>query len=153
MWLNQYGELRHLMHDLSESVGAKYLILLFLFSVEVSSMIGTIWEAMRDGMTWSSTSFFLLAYVANATVVLLSTFSAAYIPVVCGHYIGPKLAMLVAVQDEVPKFGALSQAFLLAPIRLHVGNFELSPEYSSALMFWFVGLMLACAGLVSPGSE
>ena len=92
-------------------------------------------------------------YVANASTLLVSTFTASYIIVLCNHTIGPKLAILAALKTEVRQFAALSQAFLLAPVRLHVGNFELSSEYANGLTLWFVGLLLATVGLVAPGGE
>jgi hypothetical protein len=41
--------------------------------------------------------------------------------------------------------------FLLAALRIHVGNFEVTPEYSNALTLWFLALLLYVFGLKAPG--
>mmetsp|Transcript_10784 Transcript_10784/g.25715 ORF Transcript_10784/g.25715 Transcript_10784/m.25715 type:complete len:239 (+) Transcript_10784:793-1509(+) len=74
----------------------------------------------------------------------------------CYHHIGPKLAVLaVRCHDHAPRFQVLATTFMHAPVKIHVGIFEVSAEYASAIGLWFLGLFLVVFGLTvrMPGAE
>ena len=73
----------------------------------------------------------------------------AYLVVQCQHHCGPKLSLLAA--RGYPEVHELALTFLLAPVKLHVGTFEVSPEYSNFVSVWFIGLFFYVFGIKIPG--
>ena len=95
----------------------------------------------------------LLAFTSNAIMIVGALYSTAFMVTQCAHHIGPNVAILAARFTDVPQLSIMSMMFLQAPIRLHVGNFEVSPEYANAIAMWFIGLFLVVFGIKIPGAE
>lgn len=152
-WLQGYRSTRHDLHHLGKSFGRRFLVISFLWIVEVSSMVLVIFDEMSARMTVKQISLFLLIWCANCLAIILVLFNMAYIHTLCSHHIGPKLSMLAMRHAQYPEYSALASTFLLAPIRLHVGNFEVGSEYANAITLWLFSLLLLIFGLKGPGAE
>lgn len=76
-------------------------------------------------------------------------YSIAYLVVQCQHHVGPKLSLLAA--RGLPETRELALTFLLAPVKFHVGTFEVSPEYSNFVSIWLIGLFFYTLGIKIPG--
>jgi hypothetical protein len=155
-WLQAYQSIRHDMHGISESYGTRMLFVLLLFVIETSATIGSVWESIGESFDKVEVALMMTIFVANSSLLVVTFFSYAYIVTQCVHHIGPKLSMLAAArsgENQNQNLFMLAHTFLLAPIRLHVGNFEVSPEYANAMSFWFLGLFLVVFGLHMPGVE
>lgn len=150
-WTNDYRKIRQDVHHVSHYFGGIMLIGLFLFVLDTTTMVAVLWENLGPTMSQKSEFALLLSFSSNAVMIMAAMYSTAFMVTKCNHYIGPKIAMLAA--STRPQLSSVSTLFLHAPIRLHVGNFELSPEYANAISLWFVGLFLLVFGLKIPGSE
>ena len=98
------------------------------------------------------TTALLLTYSTNSIMICMSFYSIAYLIMQCSHHVGPKLAILaVRCHDQAPRYQVLASTFLHAPIKVHVGIFEVTPEYASFIGLWFLALFLVVFGLKMPG--
>jgi len=154
-WLESYRSIRHDLHIVSETFGPRMLLGLFLFLVDVTSMVLVGFEQLIKDITSASSHkvapFFLQMYIPNAAMLVVTLFNMAYTQTECIQYIGPKLSMLVVRRPNRWQYSSLACMFLLAALRIHVGNFEVTPEYSNALTLWFLALLLYVFGLKAPG--
>ena len=153
-WTQRYRAIRKDVHEVSEHFGVPMMLGLFLLVCETTSMIGTLWEEVGLSFGARETTALLLCFSTNAIMVCSAFYSMAYLITECSHHIGPKLAVLaVRCHDQSPRYQVLASAFLHAPIKIHVGVFEVAPEYASAIGLWFFGLFLVVFGLKMPGAE
>ena len=113
-----------------------------------------LWEEVGDTLGVQGTTALLLTFCTNAIMICSAFYSMAYLILECSHHIGPKLAVLaVRCHDQSPRYQVLASAFMHAPIKIHIGVFEIAPEYASAIGLWFLGLFLVVFGLKMPGGE
>lgn len=152
-WTQAYSMIRHDAHTVSDKFGTIMIVGLFVFIVDTTSLIALVWEELGPDMAISDVIALLLGYSSNAVVLVLTYYSIAFLVTKCEHYIGPSLAILSSQNANVPQLLAVTNMFLHAPIRIHVGNFEVGPEHANAVALWFVGLFLVVFGLKMPGVE
>ena len=149
-WLDAYQSIRADLHTVSENFGPRMVVGLFLFVVDNSSIIGTVYDELEDRLTSWETLYVLLLYASSALMLIITTSTLAYTTTECVQNIGPKLSVLAMRRTQNPQYMALANMFLLAPIRLSVGNFAFSPDISNTLALWFTSLFLLVLGLKAP---
>ena len=152
-WLQGYRSTRYDFHQVGQTFGWQFLLAMFLFIVNLTSMVLVCFETLKSSLSMIDLGFFLLSYSSSAIVMVSLLFNMAYIQTACACHIGPKLSMLAMRHAEFPEYSALASTFLLAPIRFHVGNFHMSSEYANAITLWFFSLFLLVFGLRAPGLE
>lgn len=163
-WMAAYRRIRHNMHVLSERFGPIMFLGIFFFLVDTSTVITSILvsgeghaddEGGDQEMEVLDVLAVLAAFGSNATMLILTTFTLGFTVTECQHYVGPKLSMLAMTMPDtiVHRTHALASTFILAPVRMHVGNFEFSPEYANFVALWFLALLLLALGYTAPGSE
>ena len=150
-WGEDYQSIRFDVVNMSEHFGPRMLLGLFLFVLDSTSVIAVAWEALEESLSVGEIFCMLISFVSNVLVITAAFYSMAFLVTECAHHIGPALSMLSVKYPGVPEVQSLATSFLLAPIRVHVGNFEVSPEYSNAIVLWFIGLFLLVFGLKAPG--
>jgi hypothetical protein len=151
-WTQQYRVLRQHVHDVSHYFGFRMVSALFIFTLDATTLIAVVWEDLGPELGVKAVTAMLLSFCSNAFMITGAFYCAAYIVVECSHHIGPKLAILaVRLHSECPQLQVLASAFLHAPAKIHVGVFEVAPEYASAVGMWFLGLFLVVFGLKIPG--
>lgn len=153
-WVQQFQELRDDMQLLSNHLGVRMAVGITMFVVEASNMILNVWEAVGSTLTRQQTVLLLLMYAANATMLIMTTFQAAYTVTLCTERIGPSIALLSLrtphSPDRAAELNVLAQTCMQAPIRLRVGNFHITGDYANALTAWFFGLFLVVFGMKLP---
>ena len=153
-WAQQFQELRDDMQMLSNHFGLRMAIGITMFVVEASNMIINVWEAVGSNMTRQQTVLLLLMYAANAAMLIMTTFQAAYTVTLCTERIGPSIALLslrtIHSPDRAAELNVMAQTCMQAPIRLRVGNFHITGDYANALTAWFFGLFLVVFGMKLP---
>ena len=152
-WLEAYRSIRHDIHELSETFGPRMLAALFLMILEFTATITFSYEEMKDEFTGFFLFCLLASFGANATMISMVFFNMAFPVTRCSHHIGPKLSMIATKRSDNPQYQQLATTFLLAPVRVHVGNFEVSPEHANGVTAWFAALFLLVFGLTMPGLE
>ena len=153
-WTREYRVIRKHVHSISDAFGLRMLIGLFSFTVDTTTMISNLWEELGPSMAATNVLALLLSFCSNSIMITAAFYSSAYLVTECSHHIGPKLAILaVRLHGEAPQFQVLASAFLHAPVKIHVGVFEVAPEYANAIGMWFLGLFLVVFGLKIPGAE
>jgi len=153
-WTQQFQELRDDMQMLSNHFGVRMAIGITMFVVEASNMILNVWEAVGSTLTRQQIVLLLLMYAANAAILIMATFQAAYTVTLCTERIGPSIALLslrtTHSPDRAAELNVLAQTCMQAPIRLRVGNFHITGDYANALTAWFFGLFLVVFGMKLP---
>jgi hypothetical protein len=152
-WLEAYRSIRHDIHEISENFGPRMLAALFFLILEVTASITVTWEEMKDEFSGYDLFCLLASYGSNITMIIMAFFTMAFPVTRCSHHIGPKLSMLATKRSDNAQYQQLATTFLLAPVRIHVGNFEVSPEYANGITAWFAALFLLVFGLTMPGME
>lgn len=152
-WLEAYRSIRHDIHELSETFGPRMLAALFFMILEFTTTITFMYEEMKDEFTGFFLFCLLASFGANATMISMVFFNMAFPVTRCSHHIGPKLSMIATKRSDNPQYQQLATTFLLAPVRVHVGNFEVSPEHANGVTAWFAALFLLVFGLTMPGLE
>ena len=154
VWTEEYCLIRNVVHDFSENFGSQMLFGLFLFLCETTNMITFLWEEAGDKLGFRDMVALMLCFAVNAFLICAVFYSMAFLVVESSHHIGPKIIILaVRFEGETTGYQALALAFLHAPPKVHVGVFEVAPEYATAVFLWFLGLFLLVFGLKMPGAE
>ena len=153
-WVQHFQELRDDMQILSNHFGVRLAVGITMFVVEASNMILNVWEAIGSTLTRQQTILLLLMYAANAAMLIMVTFQAAYTVTLCTERIGPSIALLslrtAHSPDRAAELNVLAQTCMQAPIRLRAGNFHITADYANALTAWFFGLFLLVFGMKLP---
>jgi hypothetical protein len=130
---------------------------LTMFVVETSNLILSVWSSVGSTLTATQTVCLLLTYMANAVVLMLTVFYAAHTATLCAQSIAPRLAVLSLRTNnddngnaQHSSLAVLAQAFVQMPIRLQMGNFNVTSEYANALTAWLFGLFLVVFGMKLP---
>eukprot|EP00529_Nitzschia_sp_RCC80_P028094 CAMPEP_0113505066 /NCGR_PEP_ID=MMETSP0014_2-20120614/35094_1 /TAXON_ID=2857 /ORGANISM="Nitzschia sp." /LENGTH=268 /DNA_ID=CAMNT_0000400305 /DNA_START=437 /DNA_END=1243 /DNA_ORIENTATION=- /assembly_acc=CAM_ASM_000159 len=155
-WTQSYRMIRRDVHEISEHFGVPMLAGMLLFTCETTSMVAALWEEVGQEIGTRGVTSILMCFATNAIMICAAMYSMAYLILECYHHIGPKLAVLaVRCHDHAPRFQVLATTFMHAPVKIHVGIFEVSAEYASAIGLWFLGLFLVVFGLTvrMPGAE
>lgn len=148
-WSREYGCIRRHVHDIAHAMGRRLLVSVLLFVCEATSQLG-MWEHYHKQVSWKASMSLVGCYTSNAIVLTTMLLSMASLVTACAHQIGPALAQL-AVRHANVRMQCLATTFLQAPIKLHVGLFEVGPEYANAIALWFLALFLVVFGLKMPG--
>lgn len=160
-WKRGYESIRHDFHQTCHRFGTRMLLVAFLFLVDTTSMILTFYEQLEENLTAFAVTCLLVSYTANSIVISTTLSNYAYIQTKSQIHIGSKLNLISMSEQPqqhdtttpVVRIDRLATGFMLAPVRFHLGNFELGPEYANATAVWFVGLFLYVFGLKAPGVE
>mmetsp|Transcript_29332 Transcript_29332/g.59458 ORF Transcript_29332/g.59458 Transcript_29332/m.59458 type:complete len:428 (+) Transcript_29332:139-1422(+) len=152
-WTESYRSIRQDVHNISQSFGVIMLAGLFLFTLDTTSMIALLWESLGRTMAPRDVIGLLLSFTSNAAMITAALYSTAFVVTACVHHIGPKIVILAARHEDMRQLPSVAAMFLHAPVRIHVGNFEVSPEYANGVAIWFLGLFLVVFGIKIPGAE
>ena len=148
-WSTEYTDIRHHLHDISLAMGRRLLLALLFYICEVSTQLAG-FHALEDELPIAKAANVFMFDFANTVMLVTTLFSIASIVTKCAHRIGPKVAVLAIRHPGVP-MQCLSMALMQAPVKFHVGMFEIGPEYAMATALWFFALILLVFGYSMPG--
>ena len=172
-WLRTYHDVRHDLHSIADSkYGLIYIIAVAMFVVDTSGIILTAYNELSKkddennehendedhnededdtNNTKSNLFFFIGVFIPNACMLIMTVHTISYIPTLCQVFIGPKLSMLSTIYPNCVEYTRLATTYMVAPIKFHVGNLEISSEYSNGLSIMFLGIFLFVFGITLPG--
>jgi hypothetical protein len=156
-WSDAYTSVSQDIGTLSERFSVRMVLAVFLFFVATTNIISSVWEDRGEKLSEYQTILVLALYVPNAAMILLSISPMSFPYTMCTQDIGQKLVALAMRIEEVGQTPAakkfcplLANAFLLAPVELICGNFELAPSVSNAIAGVLIALFLLVLGYKSP---
>jgi len=157
-WSESYYRLGEDMGLLSKRFGTRMILVIFLYLLQTGNLISSVWQSTGTQWTTIQTGLILFGvYVPNAAMLVMAVSSACYPVTICTQRIGPNLVVL-AVRDHAVADGrtthqisqVLANAFLLAPIEMLVGNFEVLPNVANTVTGVLVALFLLVLGYNVP---
>jgi hypothetical protein len=157
-WSDTYTFIWQDIGLLSERFSVRMVLAVFLFLVDATNLISSIWESRVNKFSEYQTALVLALYVPNASMILLSVAPLSFLYTMCTQDIGPKLvALAMRIEDNgqaspgtIQKCQLLANAFLLAPIELICGHFEFTPSVANTVAGVLIALLLLVLGYKFP---
>lgn len=152
--LTAYRNLRQDMHAISTEFGPRMLAGLFVNAVEVANIVGLVYVTLENELTVKQTFGIVLLWAPLAINLCLVFYNLSYPVTLCRQFIGARIATMATTlalsHISGPKLHYLARNFQEAPIRFHLGNFEMKPETSNVIIVIYAGLFFVILHLKMP---